>query len=172
MPRLPRRRIHTDGLEEEEKMIQLPPKTGATEDILEFRKGYQWLSNFWPSPVLFEGHAYPTVEHAYQAAKTTYEDERAKIRGARLPSIARAHGRRATMRPNWADLKIPIMLDLLRQKFSRKPLRTYLLSTGDVKIEEGNWWGDRFWGVAPAGSGEGENHLGKLIMQVREELRQ
>jgi len=151
-------------------LIQLPPKSEGTEDILEFRRGYQWLKNFWPSPVLFEGHAYPTVEHAYQAAKTVNEEQRARVRGARLPSIARAYGQKVHMRPNWADLKIPTMLDLLRQKFSRKPLRDYLLLTGGVKIEEGNWWGDRFWGVCPAGSGSGENNLGKLIMQVREEL--
>jgi ribA/ribD-fused uncharacterized protein len=161
-------------LAEEEEMIgliQLPPKSETTQDILEFRRGFQWLKNFWPSPVMYEGQAYPTVEHAYQAAKTTNEKQRDQIRKARLPSIARAYGQKVMMRPNWADLKIPVMLDLLRQKFSRKPLRDYLSQTGNVKIEEGNWWGDRFWGVCPAGGGVGENHLGKLIMQVRGELR-
>lgn len=37
-------------------------------------------------------------------------------------------------------------------------------------LEEGNWWGDKFWGVGIK-TREGYNHLGKVVMCVRERLR-
>ena len=57
-----------------------------------------------------------------------------------------------------------------RKKYLQESLKSKLLSTGDCLLEEGNWWGDKFWGV-DIKTREGENHLGKIIMQVREELR-
>jgi len=61
------------------------------------------------------------------------------------------------------------METLLREKFSKDPeLRAKLLNTGTSKLVEGNTWGDRFWGVC---RGQGENNLGRLLMKVREELR-
>lgn len=62
------------------------------------------------------------------------------------------------------------MSGLVRQKFNHRypELRTKLLSTGDLEIIEGNHWGDTFWGVC---NGTGENHLGRILMQVREDLR-
>ena len=57
------------------------------------------------------------------------------------------------------------MRDALIQKFSDKKLQKKLIDTGDAELIEGNWWGDKFWGVC---EGEGENHLGKLLMEVRE----
>jgi predicted NAD-dependent protein-ADP-ribosyltransferase YbiA (DUF1768 family) len=71
------------------------------------------------------------------------------------------------------------MLALVRDKFARnRALGETLLATGQCRIEEGNTWGDVYWGIArraiPARgirAGDGENHLGKILMQVREELR-
>ena len=60
------------------------------------------------------------------------------------------------------------MYKLLVQKFNDKELARKLLDTGDCYIQEGNKWNDRFWGVC---KGQGENHLGKLIMKIRSELR-
>jgi predicted NAD-dependent protein-ADP-ribosyltransferase YbiA (DUF1768 family) len=59
------------------------------------------------------------------------------------------------------------METLLRQKFAHPELRAKLKETNDAELVEGNWWGDRFWGVC---RGEGENHLGKLLMKIRAEL--
>jgi predicted NAD-dependent protein-ADP-ribosyltransferase YbiA (DUF1768 family) len=61
------------------------------------------------------------------------------------------------------------MEDLVRQKFSNPALATRLLKTGEAVLEEGNTWGDRFWGV-DARTGEGENHLGLILMRVRKDL--
>lgn len=59
------------------------------------------------------------------------------------------------------------MLDALRKKFSDDKLRSMLLATGEEYLVEGNTWGDKYWGVC---GGIGLNHLGKLLMQVRDEL--
>lgn len=53
-------------------------------------------------------------------------------------------------------------------KMSEPKLRSQLLSTGTAELVEGNWWNDRYWGVC---NGRGENHLGKILMRIREELK-
>lgn len=63
------------------------------------------------------------------------------------------------------------MESIVRAKFSQHPdLAEKLVSTGDMHLEEGNWWGDVFWGVDKK-TGEGENHLGIILMRLRDELR-
>ena len=74
-----------------------------------------------------------------------------------------------TYRDGWENIKNAVMLDLLRQKFAQEPFKSLLLATGDVHLEEGNQHGDKYWGTV---NGEGLNWLGKLLMQVRAELRQ
>ena len=89
-------------------------------------------------------------------------------RFCRPPGKAKRLGRKVTLRPDWEQIKTYTMLLLLRIKFSDENLATKLLETGEQKLIEGNSWGDCFWGVC---DGVGENHLGKLLMQVREELK-
>lgn len=133
-----------------------------------FRGQYRFLSNFFPALCHWEGITYPTVEHAYQAAKTLSFDARAVIAGALTAQEAKHLGRHVTLRADWDRVKLPIMTDLLHLKFSNREVGNLLLLTGDAELVAGNWWGDRFWGVC---AGVGENHLGKLLMQVRDELR-
>ncbi len=65
------------------------------------------------------------------------------------------------------------MLELVLLKFTSHPeLREKLLATDDMVLEEGNTWGDKVWGICPPGSGIGRNELGKILMDVREALRQ
>lgn len=132
-----------------------------------FQGEYRWLSNFWPALVIFDGDYYPTVEHAYQAAKTTDRSARIRIHRAETPGLAKKLGRGLAMRPDWDTFKLEVMLILLRQKFTDPELRRKLLETGDRELIEGNTWGDRFWGVC---GGTGENHLGKILMHVREAI--
>lgn len=124
--------------------------------------GRSFLSNF------YSHNGALTVEHFFQAAKTTDPGWNAEIMAAPTPAAAKKLGRRAPLRPDWDDVKIQVMLELLRTKFSDPELAQMLLDTGDAELIEGNWWGDRFWGVS---KGSGENHLGRLLMQVRDELR-
>lgn len=130
---------------------------------------FEWLSNFYPTLVDYEGVEYPTVEHAFQAAKTDDVSERETIGLAKSPGRAKRMGRRVALRPDWEEEKIGIMLKLVMNKFTRhKDLAEKLISTGDMRIVEINTWHDTFWGVC---NGTGENHLGRILMEVRQELR-
>lgn len=141
------------------------------EVIAEFTGEYRFLSNFYAAPVQLDGVLYPTVEHAFQAAKTTDLKERLQIRTAPTPASAKRGGRRVTLRPDWEDMKVGIMYLLLRDKFERwTNLEQALLATGNAILMEGNTWGDTFWGV-DVHTGKGQNQLGQLLMRVREELR-
>lgn len=128
---------------------------------------YRWLSNFWPSPVVMYGELYPTVEHAYQAAKTRIASEREAIRRAPTPGRAKRMGRAVLLRSDWNDFRLVAMEELLRRKFADPDLRTRLIETSPHTLVERNHWNDRFWGVC---RGKGENHLGRLLMKIRDEL--
>ena len=133
-----------------------------------FAGPYRFLSNFWSCAVVLDGHSYRTVEHAFQAAKTDDRDERRRIRNEQDAAGAKRRGKRVALREDWEQVKLEVMKGLLRQKFGTEPLKSKLLKTGKATLIEGNWWGDKYWGVC---DGKGENHLGRLLMEIREELR-
>jgi len=138
--------------------------------VVEFQDEYRFLSNFWPAEVVFEGLTYPTVEHAYQAAKTMDPAERRRIAALATPSEAKRAGRALAVRGDWETAKFAVMETCVRYKFAHhEGLRRKLLATGEAELEEGNTWGDRVWGVY---QGAGENRLGKILMKVRGELRE
>jgi ribA/ribD-fused uncharacterized protein len=138
--------------------------------IAAFTGSHRFLSNFWPCRIEMDGMYYPSVEHAYQAAKTLDRKDRRIIQQQPKPGAAKRAGRRLTsLRPDWDDIKLGVMEQLVHYKFEHDPdLRTRLVSTYPEELVEGNTWGDRFWGVC---DGTGENHLGRILMRVREELR-
>lgn len=137
-------------------------------DITSFRGKYRFLSNFYPSPVTLDGIEFPTVEHAYQAAKTHDLEERRRIAAMKTPSEAK-HAGKGRGGKNWPTHSLGYMRCLLWRKFQHPELAKQLLDTGDARIVEGNTWNDTFWGECPLGTGE--NHLGKMLMQVRDSLR-
>lgn len=140
--------------------------------INSFQGEYFFLSNFFYSPFEFDGEIYATVEHAFQAAKTFDTEQRQSIRLSASPAQAKQMGRAVQLRPDWEQVKFDIMLALLRLKFSQADLRQKLLDTGDSELIEGNTWGDKVWGcVSYKGQWIGRNHLGKLLMQVRADIR-
>ena len=137
--------------------------------ITNFRGKYNFLSNFYYAEVEYEGESYPSVEHAYQAAKTMDPKEREEIRLCGSPANAKRLGRRVTLRPDWHEIKLEVMATLLSQKFMRHPhLGKKLLETGKEIIREGNTWGDVFYGaVNEGGKWVGKNYLGKMLMELR-----
>ena len=146
--------------------------------IVSFRGDYRFLSNFHPQPVVLDGWEYPSVENAFQAAKTTDPILRARCLNC-APASAKTFGRdwrtRAALRPDWDQRKLDIMLLLLRQKFA--PASYFglkLLATGNAELIEGNNWHDVYWGRCRCEfhGGLGRNHLGRLLMQIRTELQQ
>ncbi len=143
---------------------QLPPPTDA---IQFFRGEHRFLSNFFPADVVFDFEEYPSVEHAYQASKTLDRKKRKEILRM-TPGQSKKFGKKLQVREDWDLVKLDIMYDLILQKFRKDNLlRDKLLKTMGRELQEGNTWGDYFWGVC---SGQGENHLGKILMRVRDEL--
>lgn len=134
-----------------------------------FRGEHRWLSNFWPVQVEYEGMIFPSVEHAYQAAKCARLEDRETIRRAPSPAEAKRYGRKVQIRPGWDTMKLQVMEELLRQKFRPgSDLAKKLVATGNAELVEINTWGDTFWGVY---NDTGQNWLGRLLMKIREELR-
>lgn len=136
--------------------------------IAEFRGLYRFLSNFYPAVVTLDGEEYPTVENAYQAAKSVDPRHRTLCRVV-TPGLAKDHGQNVRLRDDWESMKDSIMLALLQQKFSHDDLAVMLLATNNAVLREGNNWGDTYWGIDRIKGGQ--NKLGKLLMQVRNELR-
>lgn len=138
--------------------------------IDKFDGEYAFLSNFYDSPIkpFDDWILYPTVEHAFQAAKTNDIEMRKKIASQPTPGKAKSIGRHVNLITNWREDRIYVMYQCLRAKFEIPDLRAKLLSTGNAHLIEGNWWGDTYWGVC---NGVGSNNLGKLLMKIREELR-
>ena len=130
--------------------------------------GYDFLSNFYPSTIRFEGFLYSTVEHAYQASKTTDEKIRKIIRNAKTPGEAKKLGQSILVRENWDKIKIDLMKLLVREKFENPFLRPMLLSTDDAELILNNKWNDHFWGIC---KGVGENWLGKILMEERKRIK-
>lgn len=139
-----------------------------TEPIAEFENEYRWLSNFWMSDVKMYGKIYPSVEHAYQAAKTLDLALREKMRLCKTAAGVKKMGRKLVIREDWESIKISVMEELVTRKFQNTELRAKLLATGDAELIEGNWWKDFFWGVC---NGVGENNLGKILMRIRDKIR-
>ena len=136
--------------------------------INDFRGQYRYLSNYHFCKINYEGITYPSTEHAFQAAKTLDKESRLIISKLEKPAEAKRAGQIVQLRPNWNSIRIGIMYDICKIKFTQPDLKAMLLSTGDETLVEGNWWKDTFWGVC---NGTGENNLGKILMKIREELR-
>ena len=133
-----------------------------------FKGEYFFLSNFYPAKIKYNGIQYLNNEAAFQAQKCTTMEDRIKFSYLN-PSDAKKLGRRIILRNDWESVKISIMREIVFEKFKQNPhLTEKLLDTGDVYLEEGNNWGDRIWGTV---NGVGKNELGKIIMEVREELK-
>lgn len=132
-----------------------------------FKNEYAFLSNFYPCFVEYGGLRFPSVEHAYQAAKCRDRSDMVKFTVIPTPGEAKKAGRLVAMRDDWELIKLDVMTDLVAQKFERPDLKAKLLQTRDSEIVEGNWWNDTFWGVC---KGVGCNHLGKILMNVRNSI--
>ena len=139
-------------------------------NIMTFRGAFDFLSNFYPAKVEYEGIVYETAETAFQAQKSIDRDERLAF-AALSAAKAKSRGQKVKLRSDWEKVKVGLMERIVRAKFDQHPeLAARLISTGKMPLVEGNAWHDVFWGVEVK-TGEGENHLGKILMVIRNEMQ-
>ena len=135
--------------------------------INSFDGDYDFLSNFYECPINWKGRTYRNSESIYQSSKSKDEsviDDFVKMTG----SQAKKSGRKLDIREDWNNIKEDLMYLICHAKFfQNEDLGQKLMNTGDAVLIEGNYWGDRYWGVC---NGEGQNKLGKILMKIREEL--
>lgn len=139
-----------------------------TSPITLFRGQYHWLSNMTPVVILYHDIAYASVEHAYMASRCLHPSDQLLVASAPDGGRAKRLAKGLPRRSDWEEIKLSVMQDLLRLKFTQDPFKTALLQTGTRELIEGNWWRDTFWGSC---FGRGETHLGRLLMNIRSELR-
>ncbi|KAK9892750.1 hypothetical protein WA026_021943 [Henosepilachna vigintioctopunctata] len=140
--------------------------------ITNFSGDYKFLSNFFKCEIEYEGDVYPSVEHAFQAAKTFDRDERKRLLSDKNPLVAKRVGRKVKLRSDWEEVKYNIMYTLVLQKFKNDELRRLLLDTGTNKLIEENNWHDNYWGkcICTECNGDGKNNLGLILQKVRDEI--
>lgn len=135
---------------------------------------YGCFSNFSPHEITIQGFYWPTVEHYYQAQKfvgTADANIIPQIYAAQTPEVAAALGRdcKRQVRPDWELVKLKVMREAVRKKFlTHSDIKEVLLSTNDQQLVE-NSPTDYFWGCGEDRTGQ--NHLGRILMSVREEIR-
>lgn len=143
--------------------------------IDKFDGQYEFLSNFYPSTFEWHGRIYPTVEHFFQAAKAETQEGYEIVMRESTPGGAKRAGRNVKLRADWEEIKDKVMYTALKEKFAIPELRKKLLVTGDEILIEGNTWHDNYWGICTCDKCKniqnGKNMLGKLLMKLREEIK-
>lgn len=143
------------------------------KSITSFKNDFRFLSNFYPVEIVYDNISYKSTECAYQAQKTFSIKE--KILIASFDSYkSKKYSRKLKLRKDWDNVKLDIMKDLLNIKFNKEPFKTLLINTGSSEIIEGNYWHDNYWGSCTCEkcNNNGLNHLGKLLMEIREKLNE
>ena len=139
--------------------------------VLFYEREFYMFSNFSAFAVKYDGDMWPTAEHAYQAKKFYDFDIRDKIKSARSAHEAKQIAKvfEHEMRDDWEEVKLIVMEEIIWAKLSQHPyIQEKLLQTREREIIEDSHK-DAFWGWGP--DRDGENHLGKIWMHVRKEMR-
>ncbi|MDU3181734.1 MAG: NADAR family protein [Lachnospiraceae bacterium] len=139
------------------------------EKIIFSENEYAFLSNAFKTPIEFRNHLYSNAEAAFQSLKTIDESAIPQFFTTLDAHEAKMLGRKLPLRFDWEEVKEDIMYDVCRCKFVQNlGLRQKLLDTGDAVLEQ-KTSNDTFWGTV---NGKGENKLGKILMKIRNELRE
>lgn len=139
------------------------------EIIGSFRGNYAFLSNFHPCVIHDGMFTFQSAEAAFQSLKVTTTPERWQFQNL-SSSEARKLGHQVELRRGWELVRVSMMRRVVYMKFTQnKALGMQLLDTGNAHLQEMNYWGDTFWGTDM--DGNGENHLGRILMDVREDIR-
>lgn len=128
---------------------------------------YRWLSNFEECNIYYRGMWFASTEAAYMSGKTPLLEERHALTKMN-PKEARKYGQTIQLHPSWDEIKLIVMYEVNSTKYQIPKYKQLLFETGDKYLEETNWWRDSFWG---AHFGQGENHLGKILMYIRDGIK-
>ena len=135
--------------------------------INRFKGEFDFLSNRFPCHILWEGLEYRSAQAAFQASKCQYENER-KVYAGCSTDKAILKGKDLTPYMGWEEAQLGIMESILRAKFEQNPsLMQKLADTENCVLLNGNNKQETFWGV-DLYSWIGENHLGRIIMNIRD----
>ena len=149
----------------------MPDATPSAINFYSTAGEYGCFSNFSRHSVFLKGKRWPTTEHYFQAQKFAGTEHEEKVRKCKTPAVAAGMGRdrKLPLRRDWEGVKEAVMLAALRAKFAQHAdLKATLLGTGDAVLVE-HTARDAYWG--DGGDGSGKNRLGRLLMQLRGELR-
>lgn len=141
------------------------------KQIFFYEHEFYVFSNFSSFAIEWKGKLYPTSEHAYHSEKFENEEMKDQVRNTRSAHEALKFTKTNNdkRRKDWSEVKLSIMKDILRAKVEQHPyVKKKLLESGDKELIEDSWR-DAYWGWGP--NKDGENHLGKLWMEVREEFK-
>lgn len=130
---------------------------------------HDYLNNNYVTevPIKYAGIQFPTVEHAFQAAKSDDPEHHKAVAQADITK-ARELGKTCHLVDGWNEKRLSIMTYLVRQKFFSNPdLQEKLMQTNDALIRQVG--PDKFWGVFELSGGQ--NHMGKILMDVRKEAQ-
>lgn len=146
-------------------------KRDTAERVCFYEQDFYVFSNFSAFTLEWKGVKFDTSEAAYHWEKfPLHSDICSAIRFA--PSAHEAfkiaERNKHLRRPDWDDVKFDIMRDIIRAKVQQHEyVRRKLLVSGEREIVEDSWR-DPVWGWGP--NRDGQNMLGKIWMEVRDEL--
>mgnify|MGYP001560166545 CR=1 FL=1 len=141
------------------------------KQIFFYEHEFYVFSNFSSFMLEWKGKLYPTSEHAYHSEKFDDAETKEQIRNIRSAHDSEkfANANKDKQRKDWSEIKLDVMKNVLRAKVEQHPyVKKKLLESGDKELIEDSWR-DSYWGWGP--NKDGENHLGKLWMEVREEFK-
>lgn len=128
-------------------------------------------------PILVAGYRFKTSEALYQACRFPHLPEVQEMilkEGSPMTAKMRSKPFRKESRPDWEEVRVPIMRWCLRLKLIENwnNFSNLLLATGERPIVEDSRR-DRYWGAVRQDNGrlEGQNVLGRLLMELRDKLR-
>lgn len=139
---------------------------------------YGWLGNMAPFPIIYNNKTWKTSEALFQALRFSDEEVQEEIRGEKSPMAAKMVAKKylseKSVVVSRSKKDIENMKLVLKLKINQHPsLKQKLIDTGDeVIIEDTTSRIDVFWGAGLVnGEWVGENILGKLWMEVRNEIK-
>ena len=146
--------------------------------VTQFKGDYFFLSNFYRHSIVYKGILYPSSEHAYVSVKSDDPEFKLKVSktstAGKVKSLGKELERDGGLTEDWINKKVIVMGEILRIKFSDPTLKSQLLSTDGQELWEGNWWHDNFFGYCTCDGCENKpknNYLGKMLMEIRNELK-